>query len=149
GTRFRVYLPRTDAVTEGAESQGVSVSVPRGSETVLLVEDEPAVRDLVRDFLRRNGYFVLVASAGDEALELAAKHRGTIHVVVTDVIMPRMNGRELVERLRRTYPHLRVLYVSGYSGNIIEGQGGLPPGTFFLQKPFSMEVVVRKLREVL
>ncbi|PYP73268.1 MAG: hybrid sensor histidine kinase/response regulator [Gemmatimonadetes bacterium] len=149
GTTFRIYLPRVD---EAAEPVGGprSVTAPvEGTETVLLVEDEHLVRSLARKVLEQAGYTVLVAAGGREALQMAALYDGPIHLLLTDVVMPEMNGRELMHRLTPVRPGLRVLYISGYSDEAVARQGVLDPGTAFMQKPFTPEALARKVREVL
>ncbi len=154
GTTFKIYLPR--AAAPGAASptppappapQGKATA--RGSETILVVEDEEAVRSLSRRALEASGYTVLAAADGPDAVRLLERYRGPIHLVLTDVIMPGMNGRELAQRLVQRRPGLRVLYMSGYPGDAIVHRGALEPGTAFLQKPFMPEDLARKVREVL
>jgi CheY-like chemotaxis protein len=118
-------------------------------ETILLVEDEDAVRTLVRDALKATGYAVLEASHGHEALLICERHAGRIDLMVTDVVMPEMSGRELADRLAPVRPGLQVLYMSGYTDNAVVHHGVLDPGTTFLQKPFGPGVLLRKVREVL
>jgi two-component system cell cycle sensor histidine kinase/response regulator CckA len=120
-----------------------------GPETLLLVEDEPGVRELVRDILLAQGYRVLAAQDGVEALQVARQHQGPIHLLLTDVVMPRMSGRALADQLRSSYPGMRVLYTSGYTDNAIVHHGVLDEGVHFLSKPFEMEALARKVRKVL
>jgi signal transduction histidine kinase len=149
GTTFRVYLPRVEAPVE-APREAAPVTAPEaGSETVLVAEDEPLVRVLVRKTLTQAGYRVLEAGGGEEALQLAARHDGTIHLLVTDVVMPGMSGRELMRRLAEVRPSVKVLYMSGYSDEAVERHGVLDPGTAFMQKPFTPSVLARRVREVL
>jgi signal transduction histidine kinase len=149
GTTFRVYLPRVEAPVE-APREAAPVTAPEaGSETVLVAEDEPLVRVLVRKTLTQAGYRVLEAGGGEEALQLAARHDGTIHLLVTDVVMPGMSGRELMRRLAEVRPSVKVLYMSGYSDEAVERHGVLDPGTAFIQKPFTPSVLARRVREVL
>jgi signal transduction histidine kinase/CheY-like chemotaxis protein len=150
GTSFKVYLPRiaeTDAVPPD-RTDGHPAPL-HGSGTILLVEDEEAVRTLAAALLRRFGYDVLEGAGGPEALDLAAGHGGPIHLLVTDVVMPGMNGRQLAERLRASNPALRVLYMSGYTDNAIVHHGVIDRGVSFLQKPFTPESLARKVRETL
>jgi PAS domain S-box-containing protein len=150
GTTFKVYLPQAAAVP--VEAIGLSQSpetVVGGSESILLVEDEDSLRELARESLEAAGYTVLEARHGAEALVVSEQHPGPIHLLVTDVIMPHMNGRELTDRMVRVRPDLRVLYMSGYTGEVIREQDLVRPGTAFLPKPFSPDALVRKAREVL
>ena len=149
GSTFTIYLPRVDEPLEGIRATPQTGLPLARSETVLVVEDEPAVLALSARALRAAGYAVLEAVRGPDALELAAGHPGPIELLVTDVFLPQLNGREVADRLRRSRPGLRVLYVSGFSDEVL-GQGGpLEPGVAFLAKPFSTDALVRKVREVL
>jgi PAS domain S-box-containing protein len=149
GTTFRIYLPRVEDALEPAGAVGALSSQTRGSETVLLVEDEESVRQLVRETLESKGYKVLEADHGEAALQLAADHAAEIDILITDVVMPGMSGRELSARLCATCPHTKVLYLSGYTEDAIAHEGVLESGTAFLQKPFTLQVLSRKVREVL
>jgi len=149
GTTFKIYLPRHYGEAEALGRRDEEGFVPRGSETVLVVEDEPAVRVVEVRVLREQGYRVLEAANGVEAMRVALAHPGPIHLLVTDVVMPQMSGRELAERLRRIVPQLRVLYLSGYTDNAIVHHGVLDEGVAFLQKPFTAVALARKVREVL
>ena len=120
-----------------------------GTETVLVVEDEQAVRTATSQFLAQHGYKVLSASNGAEALEVAAKQAGTIHILVTDVVMPQMSGSELAQRLLEQRPGMKVLYVSGYAEATVLQHGVEELGTMFLQKPFTLKALAAKMREVL
>jgi CheY-like chemotaxis protein len=149
GAAFRIYLSR---LTEPVAAGPVEPLPPRsvaGTETVLLVEDEEAVRAVAGQSLRRLGYTVLEARNGESAVQVAAAAPGAIAILVTDVVMPGMNGRALAERLRAGHPGLKVLFVSGYADNAVLRDGVLEPGLSFLQKPFTPEVLARKVREVL
>jgi PAS domain S-box-containing protein len=149
GATFRIYLPRVDAPADrgsGVRSRG---TIPKGSETILLAEDETEVRELAREALQRGGYAVFEARDGAEALRLAEAFQGRIDLLVTDVVMPNLGGPELAARLFSTRPGLKVLYMSGYSEFISTGHGGLGPDSYFLQKPFSLELLSQKVREVL
>ncbi len=121
----------------------------RTAETVLVVEDEEGIRTLMRKILVRNGYQVLEATGGEEALRIAKSHAGRIHLLVTDMVMPDMSGRELSEKLRQSLPEVRVLFASGYTDDSVIHSGALPPGTAFLQKPFTLGSLLEKVREVL
>jgi PAS domain S-box-containing protein len=149
GTSFKIYLPRVgQAASTGHSWPGVGPA-PRGTETLLLVEDDDAVRALTLFTLRQCGYTVLEASHGGEAIRLATNHRGTIHVLVTDVVMPGMGGRVLAERLLTLHPEMKVLYLSGYTDDAVVRHGILHEEVNFLQKPFSTNALAHKIREVL
>src|SRR5918993_842127 len=147
GTTFYVYLPR--ATDLGKPAPMIAAGPSAGSETILLVEDDDRVRALVSNMLRKNGFTVLLASAGDQALEIAARHRGRIHLLLTDVVMPGFNGRMLSERLIATRPETRVLFMSGYSDDDILRHGVKKATAHFIQKPFSVDALVHKIRETL
>jgi two-component system cell cycle sensor histidine kinase/response regulator CckA len=149
GTTFKVYLPRVEAAAEPPAPKPVAPASLRGTETVLVAEDEEAVRNLTRRVLEGHGYAVLAARDGEEALRLATEHAGPIHLLLTDVVMPSMSGRQLAERLVSARSEMKVLYLSGYTNDAIVHHGMLDPGIAFLQKPFTPEALVRKLREVL
>jgi signal transduction histidine kinase len=149
GTTFEVHLPRCDREATDTPSSPQGVITLAGSETILLVEDDDSVRSLTRTILQRGGYRVLDARAGDEALDLAAHHGGPIHLLLTDVVMPRMSGAQLAERLKATRAHVPVLFMSGYTDDSIVNHGVLAPGVQFVQKPLTPEGLLRKLREVL
>jgi CheY-like chemotaxis protein len=124
--------------------------VAGGDETILLVEDEPLVRGLAARVLRKQGYHLLEASNGSEALRITEKRAGEeIHLILTDVVMPGMIGRELAERLHSLFPKMKVLYMSGYTNNAIVHHGILEEGMNYIQKPFTLEALARKVREVL
>jgi signal transduction histidine kinase len=149
GTSFRIHLPRVDAPVDTSRAARV-VSVPAaGTETLLVAEDEQMVRVLIRKVLEQAGYTVLLASGGAEALQLAARHAGPIQMLVTDVVMPGMNGRELARRLLELRPDTKVLYLSGYADDAVERHGVLDPDTAFMQKPFSPGALASRVREVL
>jgi PAS domain S-box-containing protein len=147
GTTFHIYLP----LVEGAAEKH-SVAVPEavgGTETILLVEDEESVRQLVRDTLSAKGYQVLDAENGEAGMAAAARHQGKVDLVITDVVMPGMGGREMVKQLIETRPGTKVLYLSGYTEDAILSDGSIEKGTAFLQKPFTLQSLSRKVREVL
>jgi PAS domain S-box-containing protein len=148
GTTFRILLPRAAEVMARADQREVSGNLS-GNETILLVEDQPDVRELARTFLGGRGYHVLEAQDGSEALRISGGHHGEIHLLVTDVVMPGMSGKELAEQMAPLRPSMKVLFVSGYTAEAIGQHGVLEPGTEFLQKPFSQEALARKLREIL
>ncbi len=150
GTSFKVYLPRVEGeAVVPAETIERPMELPHGTETVLLVEDEESVRNLVRTILQEFGYTVLEASHGGEALRVAIRHEGPIHVMLTDVVMPLMSGRQLTDKLAPLRPEMKVIYMSGYMDHTVVHAGILEPGTVFLQKPFTPVVLAQKLREVL
>jgi len=147
GTTFKIYLPRVAEMASLPDpAAAVSATAPRGDETVLLVEDEPEVRDLAREILEGSGYTVLQACDALEAVFMAERHAGPIHLLLTDVIMPRQSGRALVERLRPLRPEMQVLYMSGYTNEAIVRHGVLDPDTLFIQKPFSPAALGHKVR---
>jgi two-component system cell cycle sensor histidine kinase/response regulator CckA len=148
GATFKVYLPRTEAPFLAADLV-VDTRSLRGDETVLLVEDEGQILNLGKRILQAQGYTVLAALSPEAALELVAQHPGVIHLLVTDIIMPGMNGRELWKRVAALKPGLRCLFTSGYTANVIAHQGILEAEIHFLQKPFTSEILARKIREVL
>ncbi len=149
GTSFKIYLPRVAESVAAATPTDQVKQPPRGTETVLLVEDAAAVRIVTRQVLDRLGYTVLEAPNGEAALHLATKHRGPIHLLLTDVVMPELGGRQLAERLTPLRPGLKVLYVSGYTDDAVVRHGVLEAGIAYLQKPFTPEILARKVREVL
>ena len=149
GATFRVYLPCVEEPADRGSGVRPRPAMPKGSETILLAEDETEVRELVREALRRGGYAVLEARDGAEALRLAENYGGPIHLLLTDVVMPNLGGPDLAARLSASRPGLRVIYMSGYSEFIAAGHGGISPFAYFLQKPFGMELMGRKVREVL
>jgi PAS domain S-box-containing protein len=149
GATFHVFIPRIEE--SAAEPKTVPESAPAtcGQETVLLVEDSEVVRMLVREILERNGYNVLEASQGSDAILVCSGHEGAIHLILTDVVMPGMSGRELCTRLTPLYPGVKVIYMSGYTDDAIGHNGVLDPGTAYIQKPFTPDALERKVREVL
>jgi PAS domain S-box-containing protein len=152
GTAFRVYFPRADGREDAAAAAQDSLGLPRadrGHETVLLVEDETNLRRLARQYLETQGYKILEAEDGAAALQIVAGHKGTIDLLLTDVIMPGANGRELATQITQLLPDIRVLYMSGYAENAIGQDGTLDPGINLLQKPFSLPALKDRVREVL
>jgi len=149
GSSFQIYLPRIDEPAARADFGGQSVPKHVGRETILLVEDEPQVRELTHTLLERYGYSVLTA----DTMSLVEKHcrefNGAIHLLLTDLIMPGMTGKDVATVVSRLRPGIRVLYMSGYTDDVIDHQGGLGPGTFFLQKPFTSAALAEKIRVAL
>jgi CheY-like chemotaxis protein len=149
GTTFKIYLPRVEQTAELPEPGAALAELPHGSETVLLVEDDEMVRALAQAILERYGYTVLVARNVHDALRLAQEGSGQIHLLLTDTIMPVMNGPELAKRVRSIRPETKVLFMSGYTAKVISHTAALEPGTAFLQKPFTPQRLTQKVREVL
>ncbi len=148
GTIFRIYLPRHQGGTSAGERPRETQKVPSGRETILLVEDDQAILEITANMLRALNYSVLTADRPEAALEIA-RNKGTIHLLLTDVIMPEMNGPELARRLRACHPECRVMFVSGYTANIIGHHGVLHDGIHFLQKPFTFRELAERLRQAL
>jgi signal transduction histidine kinase len=149
GTTFKIYLPvAEERVPSGKSHPGLQPARP-GTETILLAEDEPALQALARHVLQSHGYTVLEAGQGDKALRIAQDYKGTIHLLVTDVVMPAMSGRQLAERLAANRPGVKVLYLSGYTDDAVVRHGVLQAETAFLQKPFTPGALAQKVREVL
>ena len=149
GTTFKIYLPHVDEPAEELKEKVVGKELPRGSETILIVEDDEEVRNLAVRILKAQGYIVLDGSDGDEALNVCRKHKGPIHLLVTDVVMPGMDGRALSERLSHLQPEMKVLYMSGYTEDAIIHHGVMGKGMNYIQKPFTVNGLTRKVREVL
>ncbi|MBU1162059.1 MAG: response regulator, partial [Proteobacteria bacterium] len=149
GTTFKIYLPGVEMADEPVQREINSFGRLRGSETVLLVEDDKSLRNMAQKVFKQQGYSVLEAKNGEDALKVAEAHEGPIHLMITDVVMPGMTGRELAERIQSIRPETKVVYMSGYTNNAISHHGVLEPGLNFIEKPFTPENVMRKIREVL
>jgi DNA-binding response OmpR family regulator len=152
GTTFKIYLPRVAQVGEAVAQVAAPVQfqkVEPGAETILLVEDEANLRYLARQYLEKQGYKVIEAADGAVAVQIAVAHEAVIHLLLTDVIMPGMNGRELAQRISEIRPNVKVLYMSGYTENVIGHNGMLDAGVRLLQKPFNLRDLKSKVREVL
>jgi PAS domain S-box-containing protein len=149
GTVFKVYLPRIDDATANRIAGQEESNAPRGTETILLVEDEDVVRGLTRKILMQAGYNVLDARSGDEAIRLCTAHAGSIDLLLTDVVMPEISGKEVADRLLELRPSIRVLFMSGYTDEAIVQHGVLDANVKFIQKPFTWLALTRKVREVL
>jgi CheY-like chemotaxis protein len=149
GTTFKIYLPRFEAQPREAPEELTERPLQGGNEAVLLVEDEEQVLELCKTMLEGLGYAVLSASTPSKAIRLAEEHTGAIHLLITDVVMPEMNGRELAKKLSALHPGLKCLYVSGYTVNVIARHGILDEGVHFVEKPFSVTNLARKVREAL
>jgi two-component system cell cycle sensor histidine kinase/response regulator CckA len=149
GTVFKIYLPLANSEKSQGDTGSTRSAIPRGTETVLIVEDEPQIRQLAMDCLTHCGYNVLSASNGKEALGLVANAEQTIALILTDVVMPGMSGRELSERASVMQPEVKTLFMSGYTNDAVVNHGVLDGGTWFIQKPFALEALARRVREVL
>lgn len=150
GTTFKIYLPRAyERAPMRPQETLATAPLPRGSETILVVEDEPSVLEVATEVLRQHGYTVLSAASPGDALRIAQEYHDPIHLLITDVVMPVMSGRELADYILRLHPQIRVLYVSGYTENTIVHQGILEEGIHFLPKPYTPAQLLRKVREVL
>jgi CheY-like chemotaxis protein len=149
GTTFKVYIPRSDAAVEPEPPVAARIEMPRGSETILVVEDEAALRELVHECLETVGYSVIEAAHGLDALALCERPDTRIDLLITDVVMPGLSGRELATRLKELRPEIRVLYMSGYTDDAVVLHGVLAADMAFLQKPFSAEGLAHRVREVL
>jgi PAS domain S-box-containing protein len=149
GTTFKVYLPRIEDGQEETPPEKVQEETPAGNETILLVEDDEIVRKLARRILREKGYTVIEAKSASDAILIAESYSAKIHILVTDVVLPDKNGRELMNLIAAGRPGIKVLYMSGYTDNAIVHHGVLEPGTIFLQKPFTPDTLIAKVREAL
>ncbi|MEI6704744.1 MAG: ATP-binding protein, partial [Deltaproteobacteria bacterium] len=149
GTTFTIHLPRLEEKSQKSQAEVKAAPLPKGQETILLVEDEPGILQITSLLLGKQGYTLLTAGTPGEAMRLAQEHVGEINLLITDVIMPEMNGKDLANRLQSLNPHLKCLYMSGYTSDIIAQHGVLDEGVYFIQKPFSLPDLSTKVREVL
>jgi CheY-like chemotaxis protein len=148
-SRKQIVQPKMKGDAEPEEKEQTPLDVPGGFETVLIVEDDDNLRKFAQEVLLLHGYRVLDAENGEDALRVCKKHDGQIDLMIADVVMPKMIGREAAERLQPLYPQMKVIYVSGYTDNTIVHHGVLAPGLNFLEKPFTLEGLARKVRETL
>ena len=149
GSTFKMYLPEVETAAPIWELATNVEKMPQGNETILFAEDDSAVREVTRRVLQTCGYMVLEAAHGGEALRLAEKHVGPIHLLVSDVVMPEMSGRQLIERVLALKPSIKVLCLSGYTTDAVVRHGVMESNIAFLQKPFTPSMLVRRVREVL
>ncbi len=150
GTTFKIYLPRVKEFPKETSDERKTAEILRGSETILAVEDEVEVRKLIAQILASQGYTVIEASNGEQAMKMTRENAGKkIHLLLTDVVMPGMSRRELAETLGFLHPNMKVLYMSGYTDNAIVHHGVLDEGVNYIQKPFTLDALARKVREVL
>jgi two-component system cell cycle sensor histidine kinase/response regulator CckA len=149
GTTFRIYFPRYLGQAEQIQKESVSEPIMRGEETILVVEDEPSLLDLSKIILENQGYLVLTAGTPLDAIHIIEEYTGEIKLLMTDVVMPEMNGRELAKKILSRFPRLKCLFMSGYTANVIAHHGVLDEGVYFIQKPFSRKDLAAKVREVL
>lgn len=149
GSTFKIYLPRSPEPMQPLPRPELEIDLPTGDETILLVEDDAGVRELARRVLEKQGYTLLEAQNGEEALQVVSEHRGSLHLLLTDIIMPGMTGKTLAEQLTQQQADLKVIYMSGYPHNIIANHGALDPDVIFLSKPFTSVTLTRQVREVL
>jgi|GEM_PF-3369280 CheY-like chemotaxis protein len=149
GTTFKLYLPKLIREEETTEEKPEKTAPGGGSETILVVEDDAPVRRVTRDFLTRFGYRVLEAGGADEAIRRCREAEGAVDLLLTDVVMPSMNGKELADMIHATYPGIKVLFTSGYTEEAIARHGVLEPGVEFIEKPFTPEALARKVPQVL
>jgi CheY-like chemotaxis protein len=149
GTTFKIYLPCVEGPLEEWKERVVEEEMPHGEETILIVEDNDEVRQLAMQVLERQGYRVLEAANGNETLRICKEYKDKIHLMVSDVVMPGMSGRELAEQIKSLHPEIKVLYTSGYADERIIHYGVLREGVNYIQKPFTMEGLARKVREAI
>jgi two-component system cell cycle sensor histidine kinase/response regulator CckA len=149
GTTFRIYFPRVREAAESRKQRSNQAESAKGSETILIVEDEEALRGLARELLEAHGYKVMEAERGDQAIRLVENSQMPIDLLLTDVVMPGMGGKQLAKRLLELRPGLRILYMSGYTDDVINPRGILSGNTLLLPKPFTRAVLLNKVREAL
>jgi CheY-like chemotaxis protein len=149
GTTFTIYLPRHEGKSKQVLNDAEAELVPSGRETILLVEDELAILNIVTMILTKQGYNVLAANTPGEALKISREYSGEINLLMTDVVMPEMNGRDLAKKLLSLYPGIKRLFMSGYTSDVIAHHGVLDEGVHFIQKPFNMNILATKVRETL
>lgn len=149
GSTFKIYLPKAKGDAEPLDKKRTPVKALGGSETILIAEDNNGLRKLMRTVLKQKGYKVLESESGEDALRVVEGHDGPIDLLVTDVVMPNMGGKDLADRLQSIYPQMKVIYMSGYTDNTIAHHGVLERGLNFIEKPFTLEVLAHKVREVL
>jgi CheY-like chemotaxis protein len=149
GSTFKVYTPRAEKGDAPVQAKAARSALLMGSATILVVEDEEGVRSLIGEVLRLGGYTVLLASDAEMAKAMCREHDGPIHLLLTDVVLPKVGGRQLAEVLVTMRPDLRVIYMSGYTDNAIVHHGVLDPGTAFIEKPISPDALLKKMQEVL
>jgi CheY-like chemotaxis protein len=149
GTSFKIYLPRIDGVSRAAGENLTELPVVRGTETILFAEDSESLREMAAEYLQSIGYTVLTAASGDEALLRANEFTGTIHLLLTDVIMPELNGPELAKQVALLRPEIKVMFTSGYASETLANRGSLDPAVAFVQKPYRPKALARRIREML
>jgi two-component system, cell cycle sensor histidine kinase and response regulator CckA len=149
GSTFKIYLPVSGVDINSAKDESLEPEDLRGSEIILLVEDNKQVRDLTSTILKRMGYTVLIAGNGNDALRVLKQHEGTVHLLLTDVVMPKMDGKKLFDQLSVFMPGVKVIYMSGYTNDVIAHRGVLDEGVNFIQKPFQLQAMAAKVRQVL
>jgi two-component system, cell cycle sensor histidine kinase and response regulator CckA len=149
GSVFKIYFPRVQADAQTAASEIRRSRAGAAGETILVVEDDESLREVTRDLLAQSGYSVLEASNGEQALQIVRQHRAAIHLVLADVVMPGMSGAALAAELTHSHPEMHVLYMSGYTDETIVRSGVLEPGILLLEKPFTREALIGKVRDAL
>jgi CheY-like chemotaxis protein len=148
GTTFNIFLPRCSEQSELVKKSAIQQPAALGNETILLVEDEPAILEMAKVMLERLGYTVIAVNSPQEAIRIAESHEKQLDMILTDVVMPEMNGRDLVARILQLHPKIKSLFMSGYTANVIAPHGVLDEGVQFIEKPFSRKDLAEKIREV-